>query len=115
MSLNRLFFPSLDRHGARILGRVGFLTAFENRLCADVGGYTSYMARGGFRMESGADMHESVDVVEFIAGAEYAREAAARVARALNQEAVLLVVDGQAEFVSADVPAPVHVAEAAGI
>ncbi len=96
----RLYFPSTDRHGDKIVARLAHLVTLEAHLCEDVGGYTTYPARGGYRMASGADMHESVDVVEFFSTPAYARSVASQLASQLNQESVLVLIDGRPEFIS---------------
>ncbi len=99
-SYMRLYFPTRDAAGAPIKARSARLVALENRLVTEVGGYTTTPGRGGYRMEDGSAMHEAVDVVEFFSTRAYALSLAIDLCMQLGQEAVLLLVDGEAHFIS---------------
>lgn len=103
----RLYFPSRAKDGLPIFLRDLELSKLLKTLVADTGGYTVTQGSGGYAMADGGVMVETVDVVEFFSASDYAIDLAARLAWKLEQESLLVVIDGRPNFV----PVPDEVSE----
>lgn len=94
----KLYYPSSDRFGAALHNiRHALKLVVEDKLVRLTGGYTAYKAHGAYAADHGSTVHEAIDVYEFfVASPVVATDLGEEVCRQLNQECVLVVIDGKA-------------------
>lgn len=100
MKIARIHFPTLGNNGDPLYGVIGVL---EKRLMQEFGGFTYWNAQGAWKSDNGRVYKEPVTVYE-VAYEGYEnhdltiRGIAVAVGRLAEQEAVFVIIDGNAEI-----------------